>query len=282
MTRRASGCRTWSPHSSARSTTRAPLGVGGQQRRLRTRSSSARRIAREPASLLAVVEDERRHRAGAEAQRCTVGLCATGMSSTRRYGQPLELRARARPAAHGCGARGRRRARRSSRAEHNPAACCSSSTSATPRPTSAPSRGGAGRALALRHRARVDRRRARRRAAQPARAARPRLRRPRRLDRLLDRAAAAPGVDGDGRALPRPRDARRRPGPADRDADPHRQPARDRRRPARQRGRRLRAGRRAVRGRRLRHGDHLRRRLAPRASTSAASSPRAWRSRWRR
>ena len=36
------------------------------------------------------------------------------------------------------------------------------------------------------------------------------LRRPRRLDPLLDGAAAAAGVDGDGGALPRPRDARRR------------------------------------------------------------------------
>ena len=57
------------------------------------------------------------------------------------------------------------------------ARCCSSSTSATPRPTSARSAGErAARALALRDRAPVDRRRARRRAAQPARAARLRLR----------------------------------------------------------------------------------------------------------
>ena len=66
------------------------------------------------------------------------------------------------------------------------------------------------RALALRHRARVDRRRARRGAAQPARAARRRARRPRRLDRLLDGAAAASPSGRDGRALPRPPHARRR------------------------------------------------------------------------
>ncbi len=52
-------------------------------------------------------------------------------------------------------------------------------------------RRGAARALALCHRAPVHRRRARRRAAQPARAARLRLRGPRRLDRLLDRARSS-------------------------------------------------------------------------------------------
>ena len=102
----------------------------------------------------------------------------------------------------------------------------------------------ADRALALRHRARVDGRRARRRAAQPARAARADVRRHRRLDRLLHRAAAAAGVDGDGAALPRARDAAGRAGAEDRHADPLRQPARDRPRPARQRRRRLRPRRR--------------------------------------
>ena len=100
------------------------------------------------------------------------------------------------------------------------------------------------RALALRDDPDLDRRRARRRAAQPARAARAGLRRPRRVDRLLDRPAARARVARDGRALPRPRDARRRAGAEDRDGDPLRQPARDRRRPARQRGRDPRALRR--------------------------------------
>ena len=57
-------------------------------------------------------------------------------------------------------------------------------------------RRGAARALALCHRAPVHRRRARRRAAQPARAARLRLRGPRRLDRLLHRAPARARVAG--------------------------------------------------------------------------------------
>ena len=74
------------------------------------------------------------------------------------------------------------------------------------------------------------------------------------------RPLAAPAVDGDGPALPRPRDAAGRPGAADRDADPLRQPARDRPGPARQRRRRLRARRRGVRDRGLRHGGHARRR----------------------
>ena len=76
---------------------------------------------------------------------------------------------------------------------------------------------------------------------EPARAARPGLRRPRRLDRLLDGPAARRPSGRRWRALPRPRDARRRPGHADGHADPLRQPARDRRRPPRQRRRRLRA-----------------------------------------
>ena len=81
------------------------------------------------------------------------------------------------------------------------------------------------RALALRDGARLDGRRARRRAAQPARAARGDVRRPAGVDRLQHRAAARAGVGLDGRALPRARDARRRAGTEDRDADPHRQPA---------------------------------------------------------
>ena len=67
----------------------------------------------------------------------------------------------------------------------------------------------------------------------------------------------------DGRALPRPRHARRRPGAEDRDGDPHRQPARARRRPARQRRRRARAPRRAL---------HLASTSAP-PSTTTSSRP---------
>ena len=67
-------------------------------------------------------------------------------------------------------------------------------------------------------------------------------------------------------------DARRRARHQDRHGAALRQPARDRRRPARQRGRRLREGRRRVRRRRLRHRDDLRPGRRPRASTSAASS----------
>ena len=97
------------------------------------------------------------------------------------------------------------------------ARCSSSSTSATPRRTSAPIATSElvehWRFATVRD---VDRRRARRGAAQPARAARDRPRRPRRLDRLLDRAPARARVGGDGRALPRPPDARRRPRDEDR------------------------------------------------------------------
>ena len=54
---------------------------------------------------------------------------------------------------------------------------------------------------------------------------RPRVRRPRRVDRLLDGAAARARVGRDGGALPRPRDARRRARRQDRPRDPVRQPA---------------------------------------------------------
>ncbi|CAA9493730.1 MAG: Pantothenate kinase type III, CoaX-like, partial [uncultured Solirubrobacteraceae bacterium] len=118
------------------------------------------------------------------------------------------------------------------------------------------------RALALRDRARVDRRRARRDAAQSARAARHDLRGPDRLHRLLDRARSRPRVVGDGRALPAPPDAGGRARRAHRHGDPHGQPARGGRRPARQRGGRPRPRPRRLRGGRLRHGDHLRLRLA--------------------
>ena len=66
------------------------------------------------------------------------------------------------------------------------------------------------RALALRDRARVDRRRARLDDAQPARAARDRARGHQLVDRVLDGAGARARVARDGRALPRPHDARGR------------------------------------------------------------------------
>ena len=122
----------------------------------------------------------------------------------------------------------------------------------------------AARALALRHRARVDGGRARRRPARAARPARGDVRPARRVDRVVHRPRAGAGVGGDGGALPRPRDAGRRPGPADRHADPDRQPARGGRRPARQLRRGPRPLRRAVRGGRLRDRPQHRHRLARR------------------
>ena len=100
------------------------------------------------------------------------------------------------------------------------------------------------------------------------------LRGDRRLDRLLDRAPAVRAVDSDGRALPRPRDARGRPDDPHRDADPDRQPPRGRCRPARERGRGVRPGPRHVRRRRLRHRDHLRRRVGRRRVPRRDHQPR--------
>ena len=125
------------------------------------------------------------------------------------------------------------------RASLMPPRCCSWSTSATRRRTSARSTAtgssstGASRPCASR----------------PPTSSAPSLRnllalrgigleRPDGLDRLLDRARSCARSGRRWRALPRPRDARRRPGRADRHGDPDRQPARARRRPARQRGRR--------------------------------------------
>ena len=71
-------------------------------------------------------------------------------------------------------------------------------------------RGRARRTLALRDGAQLDRRPARRRAAQPARAARRDVRGPACLDRLQHRPAARAGVALDGRALSAPRHARGR------------------------------------------------------------------------
>ena len=171
-------------------------------------------IGREPTTFVAVGEPE----AGTVAppkRSCCTSRCGDRDQLDAPVADALELAARARPRRTDArpGARRAwppwrasiipRRAPRRRRRQH-----------ADP-PRRVPRR-RAGRRLALRDRARVDRGRARRRAAQPARAARPRLRRPRRVDRLLDRAAAAAGVDRDGRALPRPRDAGGRPGRADR------------------------------------------------------------------
>ena len=71
------------------------------------------------------------------------------------------------------------------------------------------------------------------------------VRRSRRVDRVRHGAVVAPGVDGDGDALPGARDAARRAGAEDGDGDPVRQPARDRAGPARRRRRRLRSRRTA-------------------------------------
>ena len=65
-----------------------------------------------------------------------------------------------------------------------------------------------------------------------------------------------------------------RPRGEDRDAGPARQPARAGRRPACQRGRRLRPLRRRLRGRRLRHRDHLRRGLRRRRVPRRRDRPR--------
>ena len=118
-----------------------------------------------------------------------------------------------------------------------------------------------------------------RRAARPAR---PRHERGERARRVLDRAGARGRVDRRGRERARGRHAADRPGRAQRHADPHGQPARGRPRPHRQRRGGVRARRRALHRRRLRHLDELRRGLGAAASTSAACSRRASRSRWRR
>ena len=84
------------------------------------------------------------------------------------------------------------------------------------------------------------------------------------------------------RALGRLRAARARPRCLDRRADPLRRPARGRARPDRERGCGARAARCAGDRRRLRDLDQLRRRLGGRASSRAACSRRASRSRWTR
>ena len=204
------------------------------------------------------------HRRAAIAQRADRAAASSAAASTRSYVDRLELQrgfdsgARMRAGQHvegGLAARHRA-------AEHNARRCCSSSTSATPRPISARSAArscsstGASPPCAQ---STADELGAALRNLLELRGCC--FERPRRLDRLLDGAPARARVDGDGRALPRPRDARRRPGDEDGDGDPLRQPARDRRRPARQRGGDPRALRWPGGVRRLRHGDDLRRRL---------------------
>ena len=98
------------------------------------------------------------------------------------------------------------------RGEHNPRPCSWSSTSATPRPISAPSTATElVERLALRDRARVDRRRARRGAARAARAARPR---PSPTSTPPSSPppsrSCAPEWTAMAEPLPRPRHARRR------------------------------------------------------------------------
>ena len=89
-----------------------------------------------------------------------------------------------------------------------------------------------------------------------------------RRDRVLGGADARPRVRAGDRALPRGRGALVGPW-LHRDADPHRPPAGAGRRPPRQRRGRLRPRRRRLHLRRLRDRDQLRRRLVAPASTWA-------------
>ena len=158
------------------------------------------------------------------------------------------------------------------RAEHNGRRCCSSSTSATPRPTSAPSAARSWSSTgALRPCAQST-------ADELGAALRNLLElrgygfeRPRRA---RSSPRPCPSSSPSGRRWPSRYLGHEMlvvgPGHEDGHGDPLRQPARDRRRPARQRGRHPRALRRPGGVRGLRHRDHLRRRLRARASTSAA------------
>ena len=156
--------------------------------------------------------------------------------------------------------------------------CCSRSTSATRRPSS-----GSSTATRLTDQFRVgtDRRTPPTSSAVMLRGLRRarRARRDRALDDVPQLAARVRVLRG---ALGGRRPARARAGRVDRRADPLRRPARGRPRPDRERGRGARALRRAGDRRRLRHVDQLRRRSRRPASTSAAFSRRASRSRWTR
>ena len=127
-----SGWSTSSPHASASRPPRAAAGYSGGSG---WRASSSRRIAREPTHLVAVVEHDAGH--GAAPKRSLLGRAwKAGTRSTRSVRDALELERLA--SRSRTGARpGRRRAWRSCAVVCS-APCCSSSTSATPRRTSAP------------------------------------------------------------------------------------------------------------------------------------------------
>ena len=217
-----------------------PVGEVLDQRAFSTRACASRR-ALEPEALLDACKAveralgrERRARPATSATgrgRSTSTCCCSATSTYRvraadaaaPRGDVAALRARAaaraRPAARACPARGRaadalERARRPGRAPRRAAAgravrrCCSSSTSATPRRTSAPSTASElvehWRFATVRE-STADELGAALRNLLALRGMT--LRRHRRVDRLLTVPAAAAGVDGDGRALPRPRDA---------------------------------------------------------------------------
>ena len=204
-------------------------------------------IAREPTSRSPshAQPGDRRAAVAAAGRRAAA---TSGSRSTRAESGSASAPARLRPPRTGArpgthvelrGVRGHRFA------EHNGRRCCWSSTSATRRPTSAPSAARSCSSTgALPPCASRPPTSSARRCATCSSCAATRFDRPRRLDRLLDRPPARARVDGDGAPLSRPRDARRRPRHEDRHGDPLRQPARDRRRPARQRGRHPRALRR--------------------------------------
>ena len=239
--RRAIGCQTSSPHSSARSTAARSSGSAGNSEGSGASSSRRRMMAREPESFSpdSSVRPGTVRDAEAQALQRRVhrrqqldDLVGNGLHLQRALHRGARVRAvdDVELRRHGtilC------RAPRRRRRQH-------------PDPLRDLSRRRARRALALHDRARLHGRRARRRAAQPARAARHRPGRPRRLDRVEHGAPAAPRVGGDGGALPRPpRCSAVGPGHQDRHGAALRQPARDRARPPGQRRGRLRAGSRA-------------------------------------
>ena len=264
------------------------LRVGGEERRLGPQPLElAGDLAR--ALDLVAVDLQRRHglRRGSRppaappwrspaSGRCACRRCPCARASAARR-SPGASRESRRGGRHGTCARPMPTWRRSAII----ARCCSRSTSATPRPTSAPSRasdlvehwrfqtraGATGDELAER-------------IAGLLALCGHRPRRPRRRLRLLGGAAARHPVRAavasatSERRLPDDRPRRQ-----DRDADPDRQPARGRRRPPRQRGRRLRPVRRRLRRRRLRHRRSTSTRSPPTASTSAARSAPGSRSR---
>ena len=255
--RRAIGCQTSSPHSSARSTAMRSSASAGQQRRLGRELLEAAHDGPRAGELLAGLERQAGHRA----RRRSAGA-ATRRASAEAARRPRRERpsSPARAARWRTGAsRGRRRA---SRAWDDPMPCSSSSTSATPRPTSGP----IATAQLVEHWRFTT---VRDSTADELGAVLRNLLELRGIGLAdLDASivsstvpAAAPRVGGDGRALSRPRDAGRRPRHQDRDGAALRQPARDRARPPGQRRGRLREGQGRLRRRRLRHRGDLRPRL---------------------